>query len=104
MAAGYLIHSIFVMPRKGESASHRSDLFSPRPVSLVVCTSASRSRGALLPWAGRSWVDRTPPEGPRAGAVKSRALEGKQEPQVLSRLSCLLGGAWRLPEALSVVR
>lgn len=41
---------------------------------------------------------------PRASAAKPRDLEEKPEPQVLSGPGCLLGGVWRFPKALVVVR
>lgn len=81
MMAGQLIHSIFLTPSKGESAPHRSPLFSPGSAPFVV-----HAFGVPV-WGGPASLGRprldgqhlggSPPEGPRASAVKSRALEEK---------------------------
>lgn len=59
MMAGQLIHSIFLTPSKGESAPHHSHLFSPGSAPFVVRAFGVPVGGALLPWAGRGWMDST---------------------------------------------
>lgn len=104
MMAGLLIHSIFLTPSKGESAPHRSHLFSPGSAPFVMRAFGIPVWGALLPRAGRGWMDSTwvaPRRRPQSqcGQVQSSGVEMG----ALGSLPALLSPG-KLPEAFAVVR